>query len=189
MAEPKDVKNRWTREDCRDRYVRGNPISFRSLSEQANRHLSTIADWSTSDPDGNWVTQREKYQNALRLETDTKAIEQVSTRLSTELSELATEHFTINKQARELALIYLRTRSQSLKNAAEKGFDSLLAELKAVSASEVNFWSLILTRHLEQERNVTGLDYGLNLNRAASILEKEGYVILDPKSEERDDKD
>ena len=82
-------KKKWTREECRRRYVEGEKISFRTLSQESGRTLSLLGRWSKGD---GWVEEREQYQNKLRTKTVAKTIEKTSDRLSEELAKRNEDH-------------------------------------------------------------------------------------------------
>ena len=85
----KKKKKQWTKEECRRRYVEGERIGQRALSEQSGRQPTVIARWCR---EGNWVQQREQYVSKLRAEIQAKTIEKTSDRLSDELAKRNEDH-------------------------------------------------------------------------------------------------
>uniref|UniRef100_B8HMZ9 Transposase n=1 Tax=Cyanothece sp. (strain PCC 7425 / ATCC 29141) TaxID=395961 RepID=B8HMZ9_CYAP4 len=66
--------NQWSREECRNRYVRGEKISLRELSRLSSRALGLLGRWCKED---GWTEQREQY----RLNSDRKSTKRRSSEL------------------------------------------------------------------------------------------------------------
>lgn len=173
----------WTREACRDRYVRGEKISFRGLFRLTGRTQGTLLNWAKEDPEGHWNEQRERYQSAARAEIDRKTLEKTSEKVSDVLSDLAAEHYRLHKAARQVAALYFNTKSRLLAMAQAEGMESLVEQLSKLNGKDLNNFSLVLDRHLKGERIATGLEYE-DLNKAIAAVTRAGYNVQETESDD-----
>lgn len=161
----------WSKEECRDRYVRGTAISLRQLAPIAGIPLNTLTCWCRKD---GWVGQRKQVQDKLTAETDHKTIEKTSDRNS----DLAVEHLNSYQSARRVIDAYFRWQSQKIEEVKDIP-ERLEAELKSIRPSNINFWLLALERAINGERLAAGLEWE-NVPKAIAFLERLGYVVADP---------
>jgi hypothetical protein len=174
----------WTKEQCRQRYVEGeDDIGFRGLSELSGYSKSKIAKWAADDVP-TWAVQRGQYRDRIRTETQQKTIDKTSERLSDDLSDISVANYEAHKLARDYAHTIFKIKAKHLQQVIKLPDEERLAELKKHSASDMNYWSLILSRSTQEIAAATGLPYYINANTAFTKLEKEGYIILNPQAEE-----
>lgn len=164
----------WSREQCRDRYVRGSKIGLRTLAEQSGRSLGTLGGWSSED---DWQVQREQFQDKKRSRTDEKIVEQVSQAIAEEAADVAAEHFNAHRSARKIAEFYLNAVSAQLKRLTHP--EMLEEALKAVSPLSLNFISLTLDRSIQGERQALGMEYD-DINKAIAAIERTGLKVVAP---------
>lgn len=163
----------WSKEDCRDRYVRGSKISLQQLAVESGNKYKTINNWSRSD-EPKWSVQRKSFEAEVRLKSDHKAIEKTSDHLS----NLTTEHLKSYQSGRKVIDTYfawLNGRLDEVKAIPER----LEAELKSIRASNLNFMLLGLERAINGERTAAGLEWE-NVPKAIAFLQRLGYTITDP---------
>jgi hypothetical protein len=174
----------WSREQCKERFVKGDRISIRQMTAASGKSKSTIERWRVED---RWEDERGRYQDELKTVTREKTIEKASDKLSDELADIATANFKAHKLVRDYAHLIFQIKARHLKEIQQLPPEEQVAELKKHSASEMNYWSLILSRSTQEIAAATGLPYYINVNTSAKKLEQEGYVVLDPRSEESND--
>lgn len=163
----------WTKEECRDRYVRGSQISLRRLAQESGNKYKTINDWSRFDIP-KWSEQRKDFQAEVRLKSDNKMVESLSDRTS----NLTVQHLDSYQSARRVVDTYfafLNRRIDEVKDIPER----LEAELKSIRASNINFMMLSLERAINGERTAAGLEWE-NVPKAIAFLQRQGYQIVDP---------
>jgi hypothetical protein len=163
----------WTKEECRDRYVRGSQISLRQLASDSGNSRKTLEDWSRFDVP-KWSEQRREFQGEARVRGDHKAIENISDRTS----NLTVQHLDSYQSARRVVDTYfafLNRRIDEVKDIPER----LEAELKSIRASNINFMMLSLERAINGERTAAGLEWE-NVPKAIAFLQRQGYQIVDP---------
>lgn len=153
----RDLPQPWSREQCRDRYVRGEKIGMRGLSDLSGRGLSTLGEWSANDE---WVDQREQFWNERRTRTDELIIEKSAESISDELAAIAVGHYETYKRVREHA-------------------ESLMTGI--VQADLLNALSLTIHRSIAGERTARGMKYQ-DLNEAITAIERAGFKVIDRDS-------
>lgn len=163
----------WTKEQCRDRYVRGDRITLQQLAVESGNPYKTLNHWSRFD-EPKWSIQRQDFQAQLRLDCDKKVLEEISTHTS----DLAVEHLKSYQSARSVVDVYFRWQSKRL-DEVKSIPERLEAELKSIRAANINFWMLSLERAISGERLAAGLEWE-NVPKAIAFLEKLGYQIIDP---------
>ena len=172
----------WTKEQCRQRYVEGgDDIGIRGLANLAGLNKGTIEYWVRKEE---WVRQRRQFRDRLKTETQQKAIEKTSERLSDELADISVANYEAHKLARDYAHTIFKIKAKDLQRVIKLPDEERLVELKKHSASDMNYWSLILSRSTQEIAAATGLPYYINANTAFTKLEKEGYIIIDPRAEQ-----
>jgi hypothetical protein len=150
----RDLPQPWSREQCRDRYVRGEKIGMRGLSDLSGRGLSTLGEWSANDE---WVEQRERFWNERRSRTDELIIEKSAELISDELAAIASTHYNTYKSLREHA-------------------ESLMPGI--VEADLLNALSLTIHRSIEGERTARGMKYQ-DINEAIKTVRRAGLEVVD----------
>lgn len=171
----------WSREQCKIRYVQGDRASIRQMVLYSGRSKSSIERWREED---RWEDERGQFQEKLKTVTQEKTLEKASDKLSDELSEVAIANYKAHKLARDYALAVFQIKARHLKKIQSLPEEQQFDALKSHSASELNYWSLILARSTQEIANSTGLAYYININTSAKKLEQEGYVVLDPRQDE-----
>uniref|UniRef100_B8HN10 Uncharacterized protein n=1 Tax=Cyanothece sp. (strain PCC 7425 / ATCC 29141) TaxID=395961 RepID=B8HN10_CYAP4 len=177
--------NQWSREECRNRYVRGEKISLRELSRLSSRALGLLGRWCKED---GWTEQREQYQTEQRSEIDKKTIERTSSKISEFLSELSLEHAQAYRTPRRIAEFILR-QVESKIEALESTHpemqdpDALRESLKALiqdsHPATLNLLSQVIDRCVRGERMVSGAEYD-DINKAIERIERTGLEVYLP---------
>ena len=169
-------KKPWTKEQCARRYIEGDRISLRQLATDSEVALRTLCTWSSK---GNWTEKRQQFGSKLAAVTQEKLIEKTSDRLSDTMAGLAEEHLKAHQQFRKLVQLRTNVAISQINQA-----DDRLAAIEAIDPVQFNLFSLILDRAIKGERAATGLEYQIDINSAAAVLENAGYVIIDPSQTE-----
>jgi len=166
-------KKKWTREECRRRYVEGEKISFRTLSQESGRTLSLLGRWSKAD---GWVEEREQYQNKLRTKTVAKTIEKTSDRLSEELAKRNEDHVKGYEVFRAIANQFNKALLTELQASGDK--------LKLLDDKSVSFQRYVTGYKMavEGERVALGMEY-LDINKAIAKLVRDGFEVVEPEDE------
>jgi hypothetical protein len=163
----------WTKEQCRDRYVRGSKISLKQLAVESGNSYKNINNWSRFD-EPKWSVQRKSFEAQVRLECDNEIVKKTSDRTS----DLAVEHLNSYQSARSVVDAYFQWQNRRIEEVKEIP-ERLEAELKSIRASNINFWLLSLERAINGERLAAGLEWE-NVPKAIAFLQKLGYEIVDP---------
>jgi hypothetical protein len=178
-------KQQWSKDECRDRYVRGAKIGLRELSHLSGRALSVLAKWSQQE---NWTSQREQYQNNLRSQTDQQAIAKTADKLSDQLSEMAIEHYHSYRGGRRIADFLLQRMTAKIEalesshpemREPEALRESLQSLIKDSNPAVLNQLTQAIDRCVKGERTVLGLEYE-DLNKAIAAVEKAGLEVRIP---------
>ena len=174
----------WKREQCRQRYVEGDDdIGIRGLAKISGQPKGTLERWARDDSP-RWIVQRGQYRDRLKTEIQQKTIEKASERLSDDLADISVANYEAHKLARDYAHTIFKIKAKDLQRVIKLPDEERLVELKKHSASDMNYWSLILSRSTQEIAAATGLPYYINANTAFTKLEKEGYIIIDPRAEQ-----
>lgn len=171
----KKSEKKWSREQCRTRYVQGEKIGIRTLSKLANRSHGTVGTWSSED---NWTGERERYHNELRTKTEEKVIEATSDRLADELVKMNEEHIRgaelFRKMSQQFAGI-LATEIQQI-NQSDRSKTIINKEFSLA----LQRYSGIFATAVQLQRQATGMQY-LDLDKAVSEVIKAGYDVSEPQ--------
>jgi hypothetical protein len=164
-------KKKWSKEECRDRYVRGEKIGQRELSKQSGRHETVIARWCSQEK---WVQQRQQYVSRLQVETESKTIQKTSDRLSDELAKLNEEHIKGSELFRKMAQQFAGIMAAEIQNSSnEKRFEKLTDKEFSLA---IQRYSTIFATAVQLQRQATGMQY-LDLDKAVSEVIKAGYDV------------
>ncbi len=175
MAKKKQKK--WSKEECRDRYVTGEKIGIRSLAKLANVNLSTIGKWCSH---GNWKAERDRYQIELRSQTEAKTIEKTSDRLSDELTKLNEEHIKGSELFRKMAQQFAGILATEIQNSTNPERVRKLTDKEFTLA--VQRYSNVFATAVQLQRQATGMHY-LDLDKAVSQVIKAGYDVSEPQED------
>ena len=170
------TKNKWSKEECRIRYVQGDQITTRSLSKMANRSLSTISGWCA---DEKWTEQRDRYWIRLRSETELKTIEKTSDRLSEEWAKVNEEHLKGSELFRKLAIQLTMAIGAEFQQSKSK---SKTAKNKDVYLAIQKYGS-IYKDMVNLERQALGMQY-MDSNKAIAKVISDGYDVIEPTEED-----
>ncbi len=165
-------QNKWSREECRIRYVQGDEIGLRSLSKLANRPNSTVSRWCAED---NWTEERDRYWVELRAQTEQKTIEKTSDRLSDEWAKINEEHLKGSELFRKLAIQLTMALGADFQQSRNK---AKVAKDKNVYLSIQKYGSLY-KEMVGLERRALGMDY-MDINTAIAKVIHEGYDVSEP---------
>lgn len=170
------TKNKWSKEECRIRYVQGEKISTRSLSKMANRSLSTISGWCA---DEKWAEQRDRYWIKLRSETEQKTIAKTSDRLSDEWAKINEEHLKGSELFRKLSVQLTMAIGAEFQQSKSK---SKTAKNKDVYLAIQKYGS-IYKDMVNLERQALGMQY-MDSNTAIAKVISDGYDVIEPAQED-----
>ncbi len=154
--------------------MQGDRIGLRQLETDSGQSKRTLEVWSRQD---SWVDRRSQFQDRLRVKTEEKTIEKTSELLSDEFSGLAVEHFKAHNKFRRLVELVNDCRIQQIESATDP--EELRAVVEKLNPIALNFWSLILDRHIKGERVATSMEYQ-DLDKAIAEVIKAGYKVVDP---------
>jgi hypothetical protein len=150
----RDLPQPWSREQCRDRYVRGERIGLRTLQDLSGRGLSTLGEWSKAE---DWTGQRERFHDERRTRTDELIIEKSAESISDELAAIAATHYESYKGLREHAETLVRS---------------------TVDPELLNALSLIVDRSIKGEREARGMKFQ-DINEAIKAVRRAGLEVVD----------
>ena len=167
-------KKKWTREECRDRYVTGDKIGIRTLAKLSGRAHGVLGDWSSKD---NWTGQRERFQNNLRTETEAKTIDKTSDRLSDELAKLNEEHIKGSELFRKMAQQFAGILATEIQNCSPEGRVKKLTDKEFTLA--INRYANVFATAVALQRQATGMQY-LDINTAIEQVTRNGYEVSEP---------
>jgi hypothetical protein len=169
-----DWQKPWTKEQCRDRYIRGTRISVPELVELSGCAEGSIRRWASKDPDGTWKEQRDLYLAQQRSQTDLKAIAKTSEKLADEISDIVASHFRGYRVLREISMTRLDFINDCLKHPETAG-----EQMASLNPLNINYWSLVFDRSVRGERVALGLEYE-DLNKAIAAVERAGFEVRVP---------
>lgn len=165
---------KWSKEECRLRYVEGEKISQRTLSEQSGRALGVLSRWCRDD---DWVGQRDQYVSKVRAATQKKTIEKTSELLSDDLAKRNEDHVKGYEIYRGLSIQFSKALLTELQTADNKL--DLLDQHAMAAQRYANIYNL----SIQGERASLGMDY-MDINKAIARLIKDGYDVIGIEPEE-----
>ncbi len=169
-------QNKWSKEECRIRYVQGDKIGIRSLSKIANRSHSTVAGWCA---DEKWAEQRDRYWIKIRSETEQKTIEKTSDRLSDEWAKVNEEHIKGSELFLKLSVQLTMAIGQDFQQSRNK---SKTAKNKDTYLS-VQKYSSVYKEMVNLQRQALGMEY-MDSNKAIAKVISDGYEVIEPMEED-----
>lgn len=164
-------KKKWSKEECRIRYVQGEKIGQRALAEQSGRAASLIGQWCSED---GWVKQREQYQSKLRAETHRKTLELTSDRLAEDLAKRNEDHVKGYEVFRAVSVQYTKALLTELQATSNK---LQLLDDKSMATQR---YAAIYNLAVQGERTALGMEY-MDINRAIEAASRAGYEVVEPE--------
>ena len=140
----------------------------------SNVNLSTIGLWCSR---GNWKAERDRYQIALRSETEAKTIEKTSDRLSDELAKLNEEHIKGSELFRKMAQQFAGILATEIQNCSPEGRVKKLTDKEFTLA--INRYANVFATAVALQRQATGMQY-LDINTAIEQVTRNGYEVSEP---------
>lgn len=170
-------KGNCTKEEARRLFVEAEEdYTFETLSEATEYAASTLKRWSSNDPKGRWIDQRDNFRTQLSLKTQEKTIEKTSERLSEEYAVIQERHYRSYRVFSELAVLYAQIKRKIIQSAMKAGEATAIAEMNKINPTEVNFWNLVMDRSLKGEAASIGLPFHVNPNSAIQEVERQGWI-------------
>lgn len=181
-------KKKWSRQECRDRYVRGEKIGLRGLVKITGVSFSTLGVWCKQD---NWTEQRKQYQDSLATKTDEKVKERTSEYLARDATEInsrysdtwelyhALVHDGINTFHRLFSSIQFD--GQSILSPSDK-MKVQFHSSKNISLAIARLGNNLHTAMMA-ERKICGADYEF-LEKAIDVTTRAGLEVTDPNMEQ-----
>lgn len=164
---------RWTKEECRTRYIEDEKISLKAVSILSNVPKPTLEKWSK---DGNWMADKKEFHKDL-------AKKAASQKLVDELSKLATDSYKAHYQLLAYAAQVINYKVRDLANIERLPEHERLEYLKTEhNPYDMDAWSRIISRATQGIAQATGLQSYIDINAAIKRLEKDGYGIIDISS-------
>lgn len=160
-------KRKWTKEECRVKYVQTGNMSQMELAAISNRSSSIIAKWSKED---NWVAQRERYMLKTHLKNAEEKAENIDIEISDEIEKMETindEHIIGYKLFRNIATQWAI--------AVLERDEPKISKMNKISQAMQKYAS-VYNNSVLGERTALGMEY-MNINRSIELLIKEGYSI------------
>jgi hypothetical protein len=112
------MRETWTREKCRLRYVQGQRIVLHTLAAESGVPIGTLKRWS-SDEEVTWLQQRRQYDENVRLLTHQKSIELVSDAIAQSNEAIITEHLELLATLREMVSVFFKAVMSKIKEIEE----------------------------------------------------------------------
>jgi hypothetical protein len=158
--------NRWTKEECRKKYIEDFKISLKAISVLSRVPKPTLEKWSK---EGNWVADKKEYHK----NPDINKADQ-------ELSDIASRNYKVHSQLLNYAAKILQYKMSDLSKVDSMSSDERLDYLKLEhDPHEIDAWSRIIFRATEAISKITGLQYYSDVNAAIKRIEKEGLGVID----------
>jgi hypothetical protein len=176
----------WSREQCRDRYVRGFKIGLRGLAEISGVSVGTLNRWSSKDQENlSWPEQRNLFDRSVITKTITKVDEAVGDAVAGENAVIIRTHYEAFGEVLTLGR-GLTAIAQKATNAMKELSAIDPYKLQALASSSSQAANIIKTA-VDGQRQALWLDLE-NINVAIGIVEKHGYCVseVDPEESEED---
>ena len=170
-------KRKWSKEECRIRYVQGEKIGQRALAKLAGRDPAVIGRWCSAD---NWVEQRQQYVSKMQAEAERKTIEKTSDRLSDEWAKINEEHLKGTELFRKMALQFGMALGNKFSNASGEDKPKIAAD-KDFSLAVQKYGSLYKDM-VQLERIALGMEY-MDSNKAIAKVIRDGYDVIEPETD------
>jgi hypothetical protein len=165
------VATRWKKEECRVRYVQGEPISLKALALEANYSFSVLSTISYRE---GWVAQRKEYQRKLDEITLAKTLDKTSDLRSDRLVVVNEQHIESLTKTRLTAESFLTTLIMSLRDLPQGDRAARLVDSQFSLA--VQRYSNTILNSIQVERIALGLKY-LDVDVAVNELVKAGFEV------------
>jgi hypothetical protein len=182
-----DWQKPWTIDQCRDRYVMGDRLGVRLLSELSGVPYSTLSKAAAA---GDWLGQRTKF----RASVDVQTFDIISAQIAGETAEMLKVHcgaetdvFEVARQMIGLVRFHAKEIKQQFEDAAnadpcddgggsEKPKTSVY-QLQALCAA-LNLAQSTLDGSINGQRKAMGLDYA-DINYAVSSVRRAGLEVVE----------
>lgn len=190
----KKPKRRWTKHECRTRYIYGEDpqspdgygaeITLRQLVEISGRSLAGVGKWSS---DENWFNLRKQELNKIRTKTSEKLIEKVSDRASDKMAKLNEEYLATWDEVHQLNRDAIAMITKLVNTIDDEGNSNLSPgdklKLKFFTSKNISLaiqraCGNINTAMLAQ-RKITGADYEF-IDKAIDFITNKGFDVSDP---------
>jgi hypothetical protein len=165
----------WPESVCRDRYVEGDRVGLRQLSEMSGVPFRTLAYWSKNS---DWTKQRETFCVTVATKAQRKSLERVSDELADRSTELVKAHLkalenqrTISARFFEYVMISLAAteRGADPPDKVKKGLDFLIA---IAGKAPVSTFATVLQVAIAGEREAAWMNLA-----SPSILERKANEL------------
>ncbi|MGA1047447.1 MAG: hypothetical protein ACO3UU_05520 [Minisyncoccia bacterium] len=159
--------NRWSKEECRKKYIEDISVSLKAISILSGVPKPTLEKWSK---EGNWVSDKKEYHKDPNTNNKTNQ----------ELSDIATNNYKVHYQLLAYAAKIVQYKIADLARVDSMSPDERMEYIKLEhDPHEMDAWSRIIFRATEAISKVTGLQYYSDVNAAIKRIEKEGLGIVD----------
>lgn len=194
-------RNTLTKDECLEKYLSGKTLI--EIHKETGIPRKTLSGWCRS---GNWVQLKqnitgepliEQIQLEKQAEAKIKVEEHVNKEIATRYVEASVEQpvqikgesptETINKNVEAMRLVrnysktviqlYATDLQQSMQKA--KTHDERMKYVHSIETYKVKAWVDMLCKSTDQLEIALGLRYLSNVNQAASLLESQGYKIVE----------
>ncbi|MGA1590453.1 MAG: hypothetical protein EBR82_51110 [Caulobacteraceae bacterium] len=168
--------NKWTKEECRRKYIEDFAISLKAISILSGVSKTTLSKWCK---EGNWVEDKKEYHKNKESNNSTK-----------ELSDIASHIYQLHYQMLVYASKVVKHKISDISQVDSIPVEQRLEYLKSEHNShDMDAWSRIISRSTDALAKVTGLHYYTDINAAIKRLEKEGLGVIDISMIQDDDLD
>lgn len=159
--------NRWSKEECRKKYIEDATVSLKAISILSGVPKPTLEKWSK---EGNWVLDKKEYHKNSNNNNKTNQ----------ELSDIATNNYKVHYQLLAYAAKIVQYKIADLARVDSLPPDERMDYIKAEhDPHDMDAWSRIIFRATEAISKVTGLQYYSDVNAAIKRIEKEGLGVID----------
>lgn len=172
---------KWDRVEAENYFIKSiEHVTSKSLAEKSSRDLSTIKRWRKRY---DWVRKRAEFWEEVRGASNEKAVDRISDIFTDNFADLADAHLKRYQRFSEFADLILNNIIKEVQESPDLG-----AALKRVDVKELNQLLLICDRAMRGAGDSVGLQIQIDANRAIESVEKMGYVVLDPTSQDGDNR-
>lgn len=159
----KNPSNKWSREVCRQYFIEHYDSNIKDLAIKSGNSRTILNRWALEE---NWIFLKHEYQERI-LALGKNTLAKLSTnKVFDKLADIAFENYHAHKQIRDASL--------------GKFLEKINSD---ISASELNYWSMIVARATQNISLNTGLSTYLNHNAAFKLIDQLGFDVIEKNSD------
>jgi hypothetical protein len=103
-----NMSKRWSKEQCRRRYVEGDRIGLEDLAIESGVSIATLKRWSCSE-EVRWPNQKRRFDTEVKLLSHKKSVDRVSGVLAISNEQVIAKHLKIAQTLQNLSNNFLNS--------------------------------------------------------------------------------